>query len=66
MICEGENGTDGHHLAVYSVDVNFDHHFVATHLPSYPIGVLYSGIGYTSKKYLERQAIQLAIHSIVG
>ena len=40
VICGGTNGTDGHHLAVYSVDVTFGCHFVATHLPSHPIGVL--------------------------
>ena len=32
MIYGGENGTDGHHLAVYSVDVTFTCHFVATQI----------------------------------
>ena len=27
------NGTDGSYLAVFSEDVDFTHHFVATHLP---------------------------------
>ena len=40
MIFGSENDIDGCHLAVSSVDVTFGHHFVATHLPSHPIGVL--------------------------
>ena len=40
VICGGENGTDGHYLAVFSVDVTFGHHFAVTHLPYHPIGVL--------------------------
>ena len=36
----GANGTDGHHLVVYSVDVTFGCNFMATHLPSHSIGVL--------------------------
>ena len=40
MLCGGENGTNGCHLAVFSVDIAFSRHFVATHLPSHPIGVL--------------------------
>ena len=43
-VCDvwGENGTNGYHLAVFSVDVAFACHFVATHHPllSHPIGVL--------------------------
>ena len=39
-IYDGENGTNGCHLAVFSVDVAFAHHFEATLLPSHPIGVL--------------------------
>ena len=40
MICESENGTNGCHLADFSVDVSFAHHFEATPPPSHPIGVL--------------------------
>ena len=36
MICGGENGTVGCHVAGFSEDVAFARHFVATH----PIGVL--------------------------
>ena len=50
MICGGENGTSGCHLTVFTVNVAFAHHFVATHpsttLPPYKSA---SGIGYTSK-----------------
>ena len=31
VICEGENGTNGCHLAIFSEDVAFVHYFVATH-----------------------------------
>ena len=47
VICGGESGTNGCHLAVFTVDIAFAHHFMATRLP--PIGV-FSGIGYTSKR----------------
>ena len=45
MICEGENGPNGCHLAGFSEDGAFAHHFVATHPlptlpPSHPVGVL--------------------------
>ena len=56
----------GCHLAVFSLDIAFTHHFMATHLPppSHPIGVLVV-LAVPLKNYLEWQAIQLAIHSIV-
>ena len=64
VICGSENGTNGCHLAVFSVGGTFTHHFVATHpppdLPPYRSA---SGIGYTSKKL---SAIQLATHLIDG
>ena len=42
-------------------------HFVATcPPPTLPPYRSASGIGYTSKNYLKWQAIQLAIHSVVG
>ena len=65
VICGGENSTNGCHLAVFSEDVVFARHFVATHLPppSYPVGVL---MVLTVKNYLKWWAIQLVIHSIVG
>ena len=45
VICGGENGTNGCHLAGFSEDVAYAHHFVATcpHCRSA------SGIGYTNK-----------------
>ena len=43
MTCGGENGTNGNHLAIFSEDVAFAHHFVA---PAHYIG-------YTSKKLSE-------------
>ena len=41
-ICGAENGTNGCHLAIFSVDVAFAHYFVAptTPPPSTPVGVL--------------------------
>ena len=56
----------GCHLAVFSLDIAFTHHFMATHLPpsSHPIGVLVV-VALPLKNYLEWQAIQLVIHSIV-
>ena len=49
-------------MNVFSVNIAFTHHFLASHLPYKSA----SGIGYTSKKYLKLQAIRLAIHSVVG
>ena len=44
VLCDsgGENGINGCHLAGFSEDVAFGHHFVATCLPppSHPIGML--------------------------
>ena len=42
MICVSENNASGCHLAVFSKDVAFAHHFVATYPPSlsHSIGVL--------------------------
>ena len=56
VICRGGNGTNGCHLAVFSLDVAFSCHFVtlvATHLPphSHPIG-----IGYTLSKMVHNSA----------
>ena len=34
VICGGEIGTNGCHLAIISVDVTFAHHFVAPHHPT--------------------------------
>ena len=47
LTCGGENGTSGCHLAVFSEDVAFAHHFVASCPP--PPYRSASGIGYTSK-----------------
>ena len=42
MICGGENGTSGSHLAVFSEDLAFSSHFMVPRPPpiSHPIGVL--------------------------
>ena len=62
MICRGENGTNRSHLAVFSEDVAFAHHFVASrpHPPSYSMGVLMVLV-MPVKSYLKWQATQLAI-----
>ena len=47
----GENDTSGCHLAVFSEDVAFARHFVATNLtPTLPSCRSASGIDYPSKK----------------
>ena len=45
-ICVGENSTNGCHLAVFSVDVDYACHFMATHQPplSHPIEVLLASL----------------------
>ena len=54
-------------LAVFSEDVAFAHHFVATRPPpTLPPCRSASGIEYPVKNYLKWWAIQLAIHSTVG
>ena len=51
MTCGGENGTSGSHLAVFSEDVAFACHFVATCLPpTLPPYRSASDISYVSKK----------------
>ena len=45
MRCGGENGTNGHHLAIFSVDMAFSHHFVAPHHTLYPPTLL-EGLWY--------------------
>ena len=63
MICGDENDTNGCHLAVFSKDIAFAYHFMATHLsPTLPPCRSASGTDYASKKWW---TIQLAIHSIV-
>ena len=61
------NSTNGCHLAVYSEDIAFSRHFMATHLPSpcNPIGGVVV-LATPVKNCLKYWAIQLAIHSIVG
>ena len=50
-VCGGENGTNGCHLAVFSVNVAFACHFMATHSPpTLPPCKSASGIVYASKK----------------
>ena len=66
MTCGGKNGINGSHLAVFSEDVAFAHHFVAPHLPSTLLPYRSaSGIGYASKNYLKWWEIQLAIQCSV-
>ena len=48
VICGAKNGTNGYHLAAFSVDITFVCHFMATHHPSIPIGTLVV-FGYASK-----------------
>ena len=56
-------------FAVFSEDVAFARHFVATHPPtlppSHPVGVLVV-LTTLVKNYLKWRAIQITIHSIVG
>ena len=67
MICGGENGTNECHLAGFSEDVAFAHHFEVTcPPPTLPPYMSATSIGYTSKNYLKWWEIQLAIHAIVG
>ena len=52
--CGGENGTNGNHLAVFSEDVAFAHHFMAPYLPlTLPPYRSANGIGHASKNYLK-------------
>ena len=66
MFIKDDTQTNGSHFPVYSEEVAFAHHFVGTHLlpPSHPIGLLM--VLAMPVKYLKWQAIQIAIHSIVG
>ena len=54
-------------LAVFSEDVTFAYHFVATRLPhlSHPIGLLVV-LATPVKNYLKCQEIQLAVLSIIS
>ena len=67
MIYEGENGINGCHLAVLSVDVALPAtSSLPTHpLPSHPVGML-RVLAKPVKNYLKWQETQLVIHSIVG
>ena len=40
VICGAINGTNGYHLAAFSVDIAFVCHFMTPHYPSIPIGTL--------------------------
>ena len=63
MICGGQNDTSGCHLAVFSEDVAFARHFVATHPP--PSLPPCRSATTPVKKLSKMAAIQLAIHTIV-
>ena len=67
MICGGENGTNGCHLAGFSEVVTFASQFMSTHPPPpfHLIGVLLV-LAMPVKKYLKWWEIQLAMHLIVG
>ena len=61
MICGGEGGPNGCHLAGFSEHIAFVRHFVATsHAPSHSIGVHATGIAYTPVKKLSKMAGNLA------
>ena len=69
-LCDVElkiNGTNRCHMAIFSVDVLFSHHFVAPlHPPLYtPIGVL-AALATPVTNYPKWQTIQLVIHSTLG
>ena len=60
---EGENATNRYHFAVFSKVIDLAHHFVSTQLPSRSA----SGIGYTSKNYLDgRNLASYPVHSRYG
>ena len=66
VICRSENGTNGCHLAVSSVDIAFALYFMATystHLPSSHLSGVLVVLATPVKKNLKWQAIQLAINS---
>ena len=67
MICRGENGTNGCHLAIFNEDVAFASYFVANHLPlpSHPVGEVVV-LAPPVKNYLKWWASRLAIHLVVG
>ena len=67
MMCGGKNGISGCRLFVFSKDIAFASHFMATRQlpPSYPVGVLLA-LATPVKNYQKWQAIQLAVHSTVG
>ena len=56
VICGGENGPNGCHLASFSEDGAFARHFVATHPPSHPVRVLLV-LTTPVKNYLKWQEI---------
>ena len=64
VTCRGENGSNGSHFPIFSEDIAFAHHFMATCLP--PILPPYmgaTGIGYASKK-LSKMAGNPASYSV--
>ena len=66
VTCGGENGTNGSHFPVFSEDVTFAYHFMATcpPPPSHPVGVLLV-LAMPVKNYLKWWEIQLAIQCTV-
>ena len=68
MIFEGENDTNGCHLADFGEDVVFARHVIRGYppTPTLPLHRSATGIDYASKNYLNWREIQLAIHPIVS
>ena len=67
VICGIENGTSGHLLGIFSVDIAFACYFVALYhpAPSTPVEMLVI-LAMPVKNYLKWQGIQPVIHSTSG
>ena len=63
VICRVENGTYGHNLAVFSINVAFACHFVAPTIPTLHHYRSVCMLSIPVNKLSEWREIQLAIHS---